>query len=683
MKVKKLSFIKTLLLNLRKSRFIKHYAKRYLHKQLAEQFFEQLWQSAFAAERIYVSPKRIAADLPIALVVGAAQTGKTALLSASRQILPQSSSLNTDYQPIAGRPMPRHFLTAHKLFIELPQYFLINESAKQVPYLEQLLFFWQDAGYLSRIQQLVLTISLSNLLDDSSDAKAKREELLSSVSLLISRLAKPVQISLVVTEIDRLQGFVEFFADVGVEERQHPFGFALHAQGVLTDQIHQQFFMLHKRLQQRMWWRCRSEHVLAKRLLVAEFPKQLNKICTPLIEYLKPLQDAIKENPFAQVKACFFTSTMQRGNTFDLLFDFPNSISLQAEQNSLPMLLQNKEYFVRGFFQHLSAPVSYLYKPTKIEMPVATGEARKWLWPVVAGGLAIIGLTVLFFAAVFAWSWNHLHTTLKQDHVLAYKILSSRYQQQNIHTLVTYDAPMLPASLQNVIAESETLQNWLEAGARAYLEQRWQVEVYQPYQKNIAGKYPVDTSAKAEMSLDQFNAFYAPNGILAKFDQTYLQNDAIQKLFVSDQNLINLYAKVKRLQQVVYAANPALQLSFTIYPNTLADDVKAVTLMVSGKKMSLRRDGLIAGTFTWPNDQLDTESGFAIESAQALPQLQVFTGQWSWLRLFSIMHWQRADSENDYIMTSPNNQFSVQVNSNLPVAELPSLLTNLTIPNTL
>src|SRR3990167_2446480 len=271
MKLKPLSFFSQLWLTWKKQNFIRRYSQRYLHEQLAKLFFEQLWQSDLAAHRLYVAPERVAADLPITLVLGEGQSGKSAVIAASHQILPQSSYLNSDYEPIAGRSMPRYYVTPQKFYLELPQYFLINESAKQIPYLEQLLLFWESAGYLGRVRQVVLTISLSKLLNVSEENAHCVEELWTSMILLLSKLNRSVQIYLVLTEMDRLQGFVEYFSDLSLEERQHPFGFSFQAGAALADQFHQQFYVLVKRLQRRTWWRCQSEHILSRRLLVADF----------------------------------------------------------------------------------------------------------------------------------------------------------------------------------------------------------------------------------------------------------------------------------------------------------------------------------------------------------------------------------------------------------------------------
>ncbi len=677
MKLKKLSLLSIAWFNIRKSRFLKRYSAHYFYPALAKLFFESLWQIKSSEKKLYITSSRVAADLPITLVLGEGQNGKSSLMAKSRQILPQSNYFNTDYQPMAGRNMPRFYASSQKLYVELPQYFLINESAKQIPYLEQLLLFWESAGDINRVHEIFLTISVESLCT----RKFPGEEFWSSLTLILEKLSRPINIYFVITHIDRLRGFSEFFSDLSVEERQHPFGFLFNTEDLLSDQIETQFSTLAKRLQRRMWWRCQSEHILTRRILVAEFPQQFSSLSPLLLDYLKPLIVEIQHRPALQGRGCFLTSTMQQGHIFDLLFDQQEALfTLSEEPSHLPMVIQNKEYFVRGFFQHIGSTNHKLQG--KAHFP-SINLSNKF-WSKLGFVFASMGCIILILLiSLWGWTWWHLHEEFNAHQDLAYQILASPYAEQNLQQFVEYEAPLWPKALQRQIGQSNTLHYWLKSSARDFLNKRWQAEVYLPYTQVIVGKFPIDSTSVHELSLEQFNAFYGPQGVLMKFDQRYFQFASIQTLFANQSSMIKLYTYLKMLHSIFYGKSGQPLVAFTVYPDSLAETVKSGSFMVSGVKMNLRHHGLIAGTFSWPNQEADQESGFALEYLHTLPKLEVFQGTWSWLRLFEILHWEAAGSPNDYKVSDMHNEFSLSIEAENNIALLPEIFTHLSIPESL
>lgn len=61
------------------------------------------------------------------------------------------------------------------------------------------------------------------------------------------------------------------------------------------------------------------------------------------------------------------------------------------------------------------------------------------------------------------------------------------------------------------------------SASKHYLNQRWQKEVYQNYESTIANRYPVNTMQQEEVSMENFNHFFAPHGILNSYVNNYLK----------------------------------------------------------------------------------------------------------------------------------------------------------------
>lgn len=59
-------------------------------------------------------------------------------------------------------------------------------------------------------------------------------------------------------------------------------------------------------------------------------------------------------------------------------------------------------------------------------------------------------------------------------------------------------------------------------GAREHINNQWQQKVFKSYVRQIAHRYPLDPSQKEEVSLDDFNHFFAPSGTLTQFSKDYI-----------------------------------------------------------------------------------------------------------------------------------------------------------------
>jgi intracellular multiplication protein IcmF len=60
--------------------------------------------------------------------------------------------------------------------------------------------------------------------------------------------------------------------------------------------------------------------------------------------------------------------------------------------------------------------------------------------------------------------------------------------------------------------------------ARNHINQQWLQTVIRPYQDTIAHRYPFDTSHKNEVSINDFNRFFGPHGLLNTFVDQYLRS---------------------------------------------------------------------------------------------------------------------------------------------------------------
>jgi intracellular multiplication protein IcmF len=59
--------------------------------------------------------------------------------------------------------------------------------------------------------------------------------------------------------------------------------------------------------------------------------------------------------------------------------------------------------------------------------------------------------------------------------------------------------------------------------SRAYINQQWQNNVYEDYMNHIAKRYPFDQSQSKDVTINDFERFFASNGILNNYMENYLK----------------------------------------------------------------------------------------------------------------------------------------------------------------
>lgn len=109
----------------------------------------------------------------------------------------------------------------------------------------------------------------------------------------------------------------------------------------------------------------------------------------------------------------------------------------------------------------------------------------------------------------------------------AFTVTKGRFQNANLADPVSMlysKAAHFPQPLSRwakQIADDCWMQ--LIKDSRNYINSQWQQTVYQEYKTSIAKRYPLDAVESQEISLDDFNRFFAPHGSLNQFIETYLK----------------------------------------------------------------------------------------------------------------------------------------------------------------
>lgn len=178
------------------------------------------------------------------------------------------------------------------------------------------------------------------------------------------------------------------------------------------------------------------------------------------------------------------------------------------------------------------------------------------------------------------------------------------------------------------------------------LERRWDKDVHRFYRERLADRYPFNAASRQEASLEDFSAFFGPQGRLQKFREQYLD------LFLED-NLEALYserlggylvnpqvqsrlASAERIRDAFFNGRGLLGVQFYIEPLGLAPNKRSSSLSVEGQLVTYNHGPSTSTALIWPNTLApNNESRMTLVNAGGSSSGLVYRGPWSLYRLLS------------------------------------------------
>lgn len=163
----------------------------------------------------------------------------------------------------------------------------------------------------------------------------------------------------------------------------------------------------------------------------------------------------------------------------------------------------------------------------------------------------------------------------------------------------------------------------LVAPAEAELNRQWSAQVLQPFQQNLAGKYPFDPASRIEAAPAEIARVFGPAGAIAKFASDTLgplvtrRGDAVAPRLWANLGVRLRPALVEGLPAWVAvpdgpaavgavapgtaaAADGAVRSSFQLMPEGAAGFV-AYTIEIDGQRLTYRNGAAAWQDFVWPN----------------------------------------------------------------------------------
>lgn len=347
-------------------------------------------------------------ELPWYLIIGAPGSGKTTALCNAGLRFPLAAQ-GSAVQAVSGVGGTRHcdwWFTDQAVLIDTAGRFTTQDSDR-----ERDRATW--AGFMTLLKKsrprqplngVLVTVSVTDLLTRSATGRAAHAATVRQrMQELHEQLGMRFPVYLLVTKVDLLAGFTEYFASLDKEQRAEPWGFTFDldptAQQSDTSHFKARYDELVQRLDAGQVELLQSERDVGRRARIYGFPAQLAGLREPLQEFMDAVFAPSSFEASPLLRGVYLISGTQEGTPIDRMLGTV-ARQFRLERSILPPLqASGRSYFLNRLLSDVVFAESGL-----------AGIDLRWerrRQALVIGGYALIGLCSAGLATVSWLSYAH------------------------------------------------------------------------------------------------------------------------------------------------------------------------------------------------------------------------------------------------------------------------------------
>ncbi|KIH81103.1 type VI secretion system membrane subunit TssM [Pseudomonas batumici] len=342
-------------------------------------------------------------ELPWYVIIGPPGSGKTTALVNSGLHFPLAAQFGAGaIRGVGGTRNCDWWFTDQAVLLDTAGRYTTQDSHAQVDKAAWLGFLDLLKTQRSRrpIDGAFIAISLSDLLlSTDAERAAHATAIRARIQELYTQLGVRFPIYLMLTKLDLVPGFMEFFDALSKEERAQVWGMTFdlddgkNAEGPLV-RFRDEFAGLEQRLNARLVERLQQERDPARRDLIYGFPQQFGALKACLQDFL---DGVFKPNAYedrALLRGVYFTSGTQEGSPIDRLIGaMAQSMNLDRQQLARQSGT-GRSYFIEKLFTAVAfAERGLVGVNPKVE------QRRKWL----ARGVLAATMAVVLVVGTLWW----------------------------------------------------------------------------------------------------------------------------------------------------------------------------------------------------------------------------------------------------------------------------------------
>ena len=378
-----------------------------------------------------------ASELPWYLVIGPQTAGKSALLANSELEFITAPNLNKKAsEDFAHISHCNFWFTRDAVMLDVPGRYTDDpqNNKNSLLYWQKLLGLLKENLASDTVKGIVITLSMHELISQSKqDQEQQIRSIKQRIQNFVKTLGSNLSIYLVITKMDNVAGFNEFFSYLSGDDRHQSWGvtFKEANRQNLSHTFTQEYDHLIKRIHDRLIWRLHQERDIQKRTLIKEFPLQMESLKNLFATLVYHLADVAIYREQTCFKGIYFCSSTHTHQAIDRLLPALSSSFALQPVGAARQLIINKPYFIHELF--MNHILGDLYSPKEVyPLPSSTMWMRRTSY-----GIALF----LIITSTSYWSnrFNERLGTIQvgQEAVLEYKVLSKQAATSSLPQILT------------------------------------------------------------------------------------------------------------------------------------------------------------------------------------------------------------------------------------------------------
>lgn len=345
-------------------------------------------------------------DLPWYLFIGAPGSGKTTSLLNSGLHFPLADQFGRGaIRGVGGTRNCDWWFTSSAVLIDTAGRYTTQESNREADSAAWSGFLQLLKKYRSRrpINGVLLTLSVADLLEHSD---TQREAHLSAMRSRIQELHQELNIRfplyVLVTKMDLLVGFTEFFSELSKEEREQVWGVSFllgsqDRQAPSDRNFAEEFAALEQRINDRLIDRLQQERDPQKRAQLYLFPQQFRLLREVLKDFALALFSPSQFTEKPMLRGVYFTSGTQEGNPIDRVMGKLGRALRLDNKLLTPNRPSGKSFFLTRLLNDV------VFQEAGLAGTNLRWERRRFLFH----GAALFAALVIAGGAIAAWALSY------------------------------------------------------------------------------------------------------------------------------------------------------------------------------------------------------------------------------------------------------------------------------------
>ena len=354
-------------------------------------------------KRSKLGGRKFLRDMPWYVIIGPPGTGKTTALRQSGLHFP--IDLSDDLKGIGGTRNCDWFFTEDAVLIDTAGRYVQQQSDPEADAAEWKGFMQLLVRHRGRraLNGIILTLSVQELAADNVAIREHGREIRKRLAELRQETGLKLPVYLMITKVDLVPGFEDFFGDLNSRQREQVWGATLGTADRVDElTVEREMKVLQEALEKRMTERIADDLSLPQRAAVFRFPSQLDALTPPLKVLVEAIfgESRYEESPW--LRGIYFTSATQEGSPIDrMVAGIAGALGLSSPLPEPRRHGEKRSFFLRNLLSEVIFPEAGLGR-----FDPRAEERRRWLW---RGALAAATVIVVLLGTLFLFSylrWN-------------------------------------------------------------------------------------------------------------------------------------------------------------------------------------------------------------------------------------------------------------------------------------